>query len=141
MKKKFLLTAILLTTFFFSNKLNAQTTLEEYNYLTKGYKVQIESGLDMKKGYEIELYDGADTGIRSVKLMILNRLKGQVKEKAAFLIIYTREGLPPEYICVPNPYSDEEIMNKYWLQLFDGEGNSSERLQLICYLLSKRLQW
>jgi len=28
------------------------TTLEEYNYITKGYKVQIESGLDMKKGYD-----------------------------------------------------------------------------------------
>lgn len=29
------------------------TTQEEYNYMTKGYKVQVESGLDMKKGYTI----------------------------------------------------------------------------------------
>lgn len=27
------------------------TTLEEYNYLSKGYKDQLEKGLDMKKGY------------------------------------------------------------------------------------------
>ena len=31
----------------------APTSEEEYNYLTKGYKVQIESGLDMKKGYAL----------------------------------------------------------------------------------------
>lgn len=32
----------------------AQTTQEEYNYITKGYKVQLESGLDMKKGYSFK---------------------------------------------------------------------------------------
>lgn len=26
-----------------------QTTQEEYNYITKGYKIQLDSGLDMKK--------------------------------------------------------------------------------------------
>lgn len=30
------------------------TTEEEYNYLTKGYRVQLESGLDMKKNYLLE---------------------------------------------------------------------------------------
>lgn len=34
---------------FFTN-LYFQTTQEEYNYITKGYKIQLESGLDMKKG-------------------------------------------------------------------------------------------
>lgn len=33
-----------------SSNLNG-TTLEEYNYLSKGYKDQIDKGLDMKKGY------------------------------------------------------------------------------------------
>ena len=36
-------------------KLNAQpTTEEEYNYVTKGYKIQFESGLDMKAGYSLK---------------------------------------------------------------------------------------
>lgn len=30
------------------------TTIDEYNYMTKGYKMQQTSGLDMKKGYNIE---------------------------------------------------------------------------------------
>jgi len=34
------------------------TTIEEYNYLTKGYKIQIESGLDMKKGYVLKNVPG-----------------------------------------------------------------------------------
>ena len=39
------------------------TTEEEYNYITKGYQIQLSSGLDMKKGYavgnEILFVDGA----------------------------------------------------------------------------------
>lgn len=30
------------------------TTQEEYNYMTKGYQIQLSSGLDVKKGYRIE---------------------------------------------------------------------------------------
>ena len=38
-----------------SNKAKAQdTTLEEWNYMTKGYEIQINSGLDMKRGYYID---------------------------------------------------------------------------------------
>ena len=33
---------------------NISTTTEEYNYLTKGYKIQLSSGLDMKQGYSFE---------------------------------------------------------------------------------------
>ena len=35
----------------------SQTTLEEYNYISKGYKIQLESGLDMKRGYLLEDID------------------------------------------------------------------------------------
>ncbi len=45
----------------FSTKVHSQTTLEEYNYVTKGYHVQLTSGLDMKKGYEFEDIDKKGT--------------------------------------------------------------------------------
>ena len=56
MKKiTFILAAFLLIFLSGAARLYAQTTIttteEEYNYITKGYKVQFESGLDMKKGY------------------------------------------------------------------------------------------
>jgi hypothetical protein len=31
----------------------SQTTTDEYNYMTKGYKMQIEGGLDAKSGYTL----------------------------------------------------------------------------------------
>ena len=54
--KKTILTFLLLTflvNFSFSQDANysSRTTEEEYNYMSKGYQVQIANGLDMKKGY------------------------------------------------------------------------------------------
>ena len=116
--------------------------MEEYNYVTKGYKIQIESGLDMKKGYELEGIEEKSTDLRNAKLSALYRmLPTGKKEIAAYMILYTRTGNPTEYICVPHPGSDEDVMSKYWTQLYDGANDSSQRLQLIVYLLTTRLKW
>lgn len=37
----------------------AAQTQDEWNYLTKGLKIQEESGLDMKKGYKLETISSA----------------------------------------------------------------------------------
>jgi hypothetical protein len=120
---------------------NAQTTLEEYNYLTKGYKVQMESGLDMKKGYELSSVDAENTSQRNAELKLLHRLKNSKKEIAAYLIIYNKIGNEKEYICVPNPKSNDDVKSLYWKMLYDGTTDSSQRLQLICYLLTNQLKW
>ena len=49
-------TSILFTLLISATICNAQmktgvTTEEEYNYMTKGYQMQMSGGLDMKKGY------------------------------------------------------------------------------------------
>jgi len=124
-----------------TTKVFGQTSLEEYNYVTRGYKIQVESGLDMKKGYQFEDIDKQTTKEREAVLKVLYRIKEGNKVIAAYLIIYKRSGLPTEYICIPNPNSGEEIMNKYWTQLYDGTSLASERLQLISYLISKRMKW
>ncbi|MDI5888742.1 hypothetical protein [Flavobacterium yafengii] len=51
--KKFTLLLTLFTVFAYSQDKFNGTTLEEYNYMTKGYKIQVSSGLDVKKGYVI----------------------------------------------------------------------------------------
>ncbi|MBS1652680.1 MAG: hypothetical protein JSU07_11795 [Bacteroidetes bacterium] len=119
----------------------SQTTAEEYNYLTKGYKVQIESGLDMKKGYELDDVDAVSAGPRTATLKKLVKTTSGQKKIAAYLIIYQKEGNPKEYICVPNPNSDKEVSDAYWNMLFNGTNDSSAKLQLISYLLSRRLNW
>ncbi len=141
MKKTIIISALVALTSIFSTAIFAQTTQEEYNYLSKGYKVQIESGLDMKKGYELEDIDKQSTKERTAELKVLYRVKDNKKETAAYMVVYNRTGYAIEYICIPHPNSDEEIHNKYWKVLYDGTNNSSQRLQLISYLLSKRMKW
>ena len=59
---------------------SAPTTMEEYNYMTKGYKIQVESGLDMKKGYYFE-----DMGDHKIGNYVFN-VKKLVRENQRELI-------------------------------------------------------
>ena len=133
---------IVIVAFATTSNLQAQTTLEEYNYVTKGYKVQIESGLDMKKGYEFEDVESQTTNERTAKLKVLYRTKSGKKEIAAYMIVYYKTGNAKQYICIPHPSSEEDILHKFWYMLYDG-GNSNEnnRLQLVAYLMSRTMKW
>lgn len=122
------------------------TTLEEYNYLTKGYKVQVESGLDMKRGYQIKFLDKRSAADRSAELFVLKRelldsTVGVRLETAGYLVVYQKSGSPKEYICIPNPNAPSEILSLYWKQLWDGSTMASGRLQLILFLVSGWLDW
>lgn len=144
MKTIRIIIAILLINGSFIGLLNAQTSLEEYNYVTKGYGIQLESGLDMKQGYEFEDLISKKTTFRTADSKILYRLSetGE-REIAAYLIIYNKisSNTGKEYICIPHPDSDEEILTRYWNQLYDKKTPSSDRLQLILFTLSQSLVW
>lgn len=80
------------------------TTDEEYNYLTRGYKVQVESGLDMKKGYhfqdaqEIEL----NTYKFQFKFLMRTAAPGGIDEMAAILAVVTSTSWGNVYyVCIP----------------------------------------
>lgn len=100
--------------------ISAQTTLEEYNYVTKGYKIQIESGLDMKKGYSFKDLVTVSTNF-DVKRTI--KFKGLYREgdsaPCAIMGIYQRQGYGPEFICVPHQLSDETIWDKFSKRISD----------------------
>jgi len=114
-------TAFLMLTFFFStNLLFGQTTQEEYNYITKGYKVQVESGLDMKKGYS--LTDLGDWGLKNGSENRKCEFKGLVKQgqtkPCAIMMIYKRTDITNGanyYICIPSADASPEI----WQQTLD----------------------
>ena len=110
----------------------AQTTLEEYNYVTKGYKVQVESGLDMKKGYRfedihtihIQYSDGVE---RETQFKALYR-EGQ-KEPAAILCIYTHSNnAVREYICLPQFSSTKEIWDSTYARISSIGGDDTMAL-------------
>jgi hypothetical protein len=91
---------------FLTTNLFSQSTQEEYNYVAKGYKVQIESGLDMKKGYT--LVDMGSWGLdhnpehRECTFKGLLR-QGQTKP-CAIMMIYKRTDVANGanfYVCIP----------------------------------------
>lgn len=93
----------------------SQTTLEEYNYLTKGYKVQMESGLDMKEGYELKY--AYTTTIRkksfnrTIEFKYLYRTKDTIP--CAILLVLARTDTDYiDYLCVPSFNSTKELWAK-----------------------------
>lgn len=114
---KISLFSLILCTIVFSTSAIAQTTLEEYNYLTRGYKIQLESGLDMKSGYEIKdagsyaVTYGNGTFSRDVKFMHLYRIGEEIP--CATLAIFSRSNTTyEEYYCIPHIDSSSEIWNQ-----------------------------
>lgn len=137
--KKTILTLCL--TFSMLSTIIAQTTNDEYNYSVRGYQIQIESGLDMKKGYEIQEMGEYLAGTRYASLKKLLRVKNNRKEIACYILYYEKSGAQKEYICIPHPDSDPNLFGLYWKKLYNGSTYASERLQLLLYLTTKYLNW
>lgn len=68
MKKTFILLL-----FFAFLSVNAQTTDDEYNYMTKGFKIEQESGLDKKQGYDFDKLPIMDDGNYTFEFTVLKR--------------------------------------------------------------------
>lgn len=92
------------------------TSEEEYNYLTKGYAIQISSGLDMKKGYTMK-----DMGRWPVNfeggIERAATFKGLFRDGSsapcALLMIYKRmDNSTTEYFCIPTLDADKELWDR-----------------------------
>jgi hypothetical protein len=132
MKKILFVLTVLFTTIF---KLNAQaqefnynygqvaTTMEIYNYITKGFAIQVASGLDMKKGYflseKFTRSTNSSDGQRTVKV---NSLVTESNFKVCgWMLIYQKSGSQPLYFCIPTQSSDQEVWNKSFTDLRDSK--------------------
>jgi hypothetical protein len=100
----------------------AQTTSEEYNFVTKGYKIQLDGGLDMKKGYTLKnlgeyplIYN--QDGKRECKLKGLYR-DADMTKPCAIMMIYSRESSGYlEYYCIPTPDAEKALWDRVIEQL------------------------
>ncbi len=107
MKKLFLALFVLTSSVAF-----CQTTDDEYNYLTKGYAVQVSSGLDMKAGYSITDKGNVpiDLGTTiTVNVKYLYMTSGNVYS-GALLTVNGMKGAT-KYFCVPAPGSAQVQWN------------------------------
>ena len=88
------------------------TTMVEYNYLTKGYKIQIETGLDMKKGYVLKDIGNHVWDNRSTEIKALYR-DTEIAPCAILLIYSSPLWNTKVFICVPNYYADYTVQLAY----------------------------
>jgi len=111
---------ILWTLFFaIANNAFAQTTATEFAYITKGYQIQMESGLDMKRGYATEditefKVEYSSGNYRMVKFLWLIRNESQ--EKAGIICIFSYYKMEEDktlhkYLCFPVNGSDQNVMD------------------------------
>jgi len=117
---KTLFTTLIITILFSITSSFGQTTQEEYNYITKGYKVQLESGLDMKKGYSFA--DLGNSAVTSGTEKRTTEFKALLKEgqskPVAIMMIYRRTDISNGavmYVCIPSQDAPKEI----WSQTMD----------------------
>ena len=112
---------------------SAPTTEEEYNYVIKGYKVQTESGLDMKKGYDFRELLEETLGDYKFTVMCLIRVP---KKEVAALLVKTKSSNSGNtyYFCVP--HDNLELNERYYQDL---NGWDYEITKAYCYLMSTKL--
>ena len=119
----------------------AQTTSEEYDYLTKGYKEDIASGRGVMKGYQLKHINSVYESNASVEVQVVYRLKDTLREKAAYLLIYKNATADSEYFCSPSPKSDTATIGRYWKQLNDNAKLDSIKKSLITTAVKKIVCW
>jgi hypothetical protein len=114
-----------------------QTTMEEYNYITKGYKVQLESGLDMKQGYKFEDVTESTlvTGDSSYKKTEFKALfRRDESAPCAILCVFSNvlknDLQNTDYICIPHLDSPKEIWTMTYKKIAEYSGESAHALTL-----------
>lgn len=85
--KKITLLLLLFVSVSYSQDNPNGTTLQEYNYMTKGYKIQLDSGLDEKKGYHVTDIETVTSGSYIFNFKNLVRLS--TGDSAGIIVVAT----------------------------------------------------
>jgi len=89
---------------FISITVFAQTTELEYNYMTKGYKIQQQAGLDMKRGYKfINKYFWDGQGYYKYYSFVFMDLIREKDNSFAGTLLVAKSGISGKtyYLCIP----------------------------------------
>jgi len=100
--------------FIITTSINAQTTLEEYNFISKGYRFTQENGLDMKANYIMKPFKTYQYTSTVINISGLFRKKDG--DLAGYLFAI-KDGVLDKDICVPTEQSDSIVWRKYEIAL------------------------
>lgn len=137
MKQSILLITIILTSSLSFSQVSKSkgTSLEEYNYMTKGYKIQTTSGLDMKNGYNLDNIDNITRGNYSFSFRSL--IRSDKKELAGILIIaYSEVSKRTYYLGMPINNSELQSLYENDIKRWD-ESMTTAFAQALSELYSK----
>lgn len=113
--------------FFITLSLNAQTSLAEYDYLTKDYKQDLGTGRNIKSGYKLDFIKASrnrvlvngNTQIRGV--IIRSFKKTEENRIVALLVEFIRVdkgNRSSTYSCIPSSRSAKSILDKAQTDFF-----------------------
>ena len=93
-----------------SSNVTISTSLEEYNYMTKGIKIQFETGLDMKKGYELEHITTIQRSSYSFDFKALKRIE---ENNLAGILIIANSKVSGRTYYLGMPINNQELQEKF----------------------------
>lgn len=114
------------------------TSEEEYNYLTKGYAISLQTGQDIKKGYEIEKFFERSAESFQFSYYFFKEIESK-KTKAILVIVKKEKGKDDKvnYICIP--FNNKDLMKRSFQERGAGITMSMLFENLNYVLLSKTL--
>ena len=119
---------------------HGQTTITEYNYLTKGYKLDLETGRDLKEGYRLELIKQMGAAITYNNKSIIRDVKIYAFAnvnlgKIAAVLVETKEKNSggTTYYCIPSKFSSEDIIQRSISDFFEHNSNDSDQIKTAHY--------
>lgn len=109
----------------------APTTRAEYDFVTVGYQIQLNTGLPMKKGYKLLNYEECKFEHTTVSVKALFR--ENETEPCAIMMIYNERFQKPRYFCTPTKDADAEIWELYFSSLDPQRLTNNSWLQYMTY--------
>jgi hypothetical protein len=91
-----------------------ETTMDEYNYLTKGYQIQMSSGLDTKQGYKFIDQGTYPLDAGGYQLVTTVRYLWRTTNNSyagAIVMIHNSKNNITNYFCVPTKNSGQDMWN------------------------------
>lgn len=110
------------------------TTEEEYNYLSRGYKIQVESGLDMKKGYSIRLLDATAVTLQGteVKAEYSGLYRDGSESPCAILVTVSKVGSRERgYLAIPSHDAPKEMWDRAFEDLNNRFGSDQHAMGVL----------
>lgn len=115
----------------------APTTEEEYNYGAVGYRIQLQTRMTDKPGYEIRSGGSCEEPGRKITFNSMFRVGEKVP--CAVILVYERPGASPSYYCVPSSNASPALWDKFRSSLNGGTDNPLEQLRFFSTCMARGL--